>query len=151
MENKPTEIKDIYQLLGKIEGRLEASEKSTNRITLALIGVIAAQIGVKVLGTPILLDIATIIGIVGIFILLGVLIFSFSAIRRKNEKLTSSGVALVIMVTSILITQILVYFRDLGVISASVIYGVRIAQNISIFYFAWRMMSNPTLHCKKEE
>jgi tellurite resistance protein TehA-like permease len=152
-EEKPLsnpEIKDIYKVLGKIDGRLEQMANANGRTTLALIGVIAAQIGVKILGTPILLDIATTIGIVGIFLLLGVIVLGWRIFRDKKQKLTTSGKLLVVMITTILITQVLVYFRDLGTLNPSVIYVFRIVQNTSIGIFAWRMMVEHDILCDRE-
>ena len=134
-EQHQTDIKDVMLCLGEISGKLETLEKSNTRVTLALIGIIAAQIGVKVLGTPILLDIATTIGIFGAVILLGVL-YGIK-IHKEIHKLTKTGKALIAMITCITITQIMVYFRDLGVVPADVIYAIRIFQNITITLFAW--------------
>jgi hypothetical protein len=147
--DKP-DLNNIYRLLGDIKSSVSSLDKTNSRTTLALIGVIAAQIGVKVLGTPILLDIATIIGIVGIFLLLGVIMLGIRRVRHEDEKITGTGIGLIVMISSILLTQVLVYLRDLGILGVDVIYVVRIWQNISIFYFAWKMLSRPEIFCKKE-
>jgi hypothetical protein len=127
--------------LGQIIGKLDTMERANNRTTLALIGVITAQIGVKILGTPILLDIATTLAIVGAVMLGGILVFRFRRIKT-TEKLTPTGISLCIMLGAITATQALVYFRDLGVVGTDVIYVTRIIQNLAILHFGWRMLSN---------
>jgi hypothetical protein len=140
----------IMKTLGNIEGQLEQLSKSNSRTTLALIGVIAAQIGVKVLGTPILLDIATVIGIIGIFILIGALTQGYKLLKR-NCSITRTGVMLAVMMVCIGITQIMVYFRDLGYIDPNIIYATRIVQNVAILGFAWQFMLNHHITKDKPE
>lgn len=139
------DIKSIMLSLGRIEGCMGQLEKAQSRTTLALIGVIAAQIGVKVLGTPPLLDIVTALGIFGAVLIAGVLFFGWRW-YRANIRLTKSGWALAIMMFAITVTQITVYFRDLGVLSANAIYCVRIFQNLTIAVFAWNIFSERHLY-----
>jgi hypothetical protein len=144
MDSKSTDsedIKDVMKCLGEISGKLEGMEKASTRTTFALIGIIAAQIGVKVLGTPILLDIATVLAIVGLFVLLGALLLKIR-IRRGGKDLTVTGKLLVLMILAISATQVAVYFRDLGLMDANIIYCIRIFQNISILVFAWKMITD---------
>ncbi len=143
------DIKDIMTCLGQLTGKLDQMEKSQSRITFALIGVIAAQIGVKVLGTPILLDIATTLAIIGIIILFGALIVGIR-IHKSNSSLSKTGWSLVIMMALIAITQIGVYFRELGYLSVNVIYIVRIIQNIAILAFAWQLIIDGDIHNNKQ-
>lgn len=140
-----SDITEIMQCLGEIKGKLESIERSHNKTIYALIGIIAAQIGVKILGTDILLDIATAIALVSSALIVGALIAGLKVMRKDKMPLTNTGKSLFIMMAFLFLTQILVYFRDLGVINIRVIYIVRIIQNISIFTFAWFLMTNSKL------
>jgi hypothetical protein len=134
-------INDVMKCLGEISGKLDGMEKAQARTTFALIGIIAAQIGVKVLGTPVLLDIATVLAIIGFVLLIGALLLKVR-IRRGGKDLTVTGKLLVLMIVAISATQAAVYFRDLGIIEANIIYCIRIFQNICILVFAWKMITN---------
>jgi hypothetical protein len=143
------DIKDIMACLGEIKGQLaanaEARNKSNTQIILALIGLSAAQIGVKVLGTPILLDIATVLAFVGVALLAGVLLFGLK-VKRVIRTMTRTGIALAVMVFCLTVTQITVYFRDLGMLTPDTIYAIRIVQNISIITFAWMCIGERHLY-----
>ena len=141
------DIKKIYLLLGKLEANLSSLDKSISRVTYALIGVIAAQIGVKVLGSPVLLDIATAIGLIGAVLLAGAIFLGMRVVKQRKS-LSFTGISLVIMMGLVTTTQMLVYGRDLGYIPVDVIYAVRIVQNIGIVNFAWQMMRNTNI-CKE--
>ena len=157
LEKSQHGVEDLYLLLGGIKSSVDDLCKQSSRITLALIGVIAAQIGVKVLGTPPLLDIATTLGIVGIVLLLGALTLGWRVVGVSNKKLTGTGRWLASMMAAILITQVFVYFRDLrtemlisdpesgflkliSFITPNFLYGVRIVQNVIMLSFAWAFM-----------
>ncbi len=142
------DIKDIMTCLGQLTGKLDQMEKSQSRTTFALIGVIAAQIGVKVLGTPILLDIATTLAIVGIIILFGALVVGLR-LRRSNISLSRTGWSLVAMMLLITITQIGVYFQELKYLDVNTIYIMRIVQNIVILVFAWQLITDGDIHKNK--
>jgi hypothetical protein len=144
------EDKDSKLVLGQVLGKLDQMEKSQSRTTLALIGVIAAQIGVKVLGTPILLDIATALAIIGVVILIGAMVFK-ARVVKMGSPLTRTGVMLCIMMVLITITQILVYFRDLGSLNATVIYAARILQNVSILAFGWVLITDGHLYISRKK
>ncbi|MFH1031141.1 MAG: hypothetical protein V1767_01020 [Chloroflexota bacterium] len=140
------DIKDIMNSLGEIKGFLAVQEKANTRITLALVGLIAAQIGVKVLGTPILLDIATALAIIGVVLMVGVLILGWR-LKKAKMLLTKTGYALGIAMTFITLTQIWVYFRDLGfIMTPDVVYFVRILQNLSIIFFVWQLFTDPHIY-----
>ncbi len=142
------EIKDVYLLLGEIMGLINSNR---SKLMLALLGVIAAQIGVKMVGSPILLDIATIFGLVGAMLLAGALIFHVRRNGNKDSKLTRTGFALALMMAFMTITQILVFLRDAGYVNSTVIYVVWIGQNISMGYFGWEMLGNMTLMKPKDK
>lgn len=146
-ENKKpdTNSNSIMQCLGRIEGRLNELSNHSSRQTFALIGVIAAQIGVKVLGTDPLLDVATVVGIVGCFLILGFLVAGIRMIRSKKFKMTQSGVWLLITMLFVFSTQVAVYFRDLGSLDARIIYVIRIFQNASIVMLGWNLMKNANI------
>jgi len=164
LENKEAEniaAKDVMHCLGEITGRLDqmatsdkeyrqAADKTNGRTTIALIGVIAAQIGVKVLGTPVLLDIATALAIIGIVILMGAMIFKMR-IKKFGSPLTKTGKFLLLMMGMITLTQIAVYFRDMGLLSANIIYFIRILQNITILIFAWILITDGHLYITRDK
>jgi hypothetical protein len=135
------DAKTVMHCLGELTGKLEQMEKNQSRVTLALIGVIAAQIGVKVLGTPVLLDIATALAIIGVVLLMGALVFKMR-IRKFGSPLSRTGKFLLLMMGCITLTQIAVYFRDMHYLDANIIYFIRILQNISILVFAWILISD---------
>ena len=159
--NKPVEVgqsdlNDIYSQLGKIQGSIEAVEKQHSRTVLALVGVIAAQIGVKVLGTPFLLDISTSLGIVAVVLLMGILFRGWKIFRSRDRNLTKSGYYFTAMMGMILITQIMVYLEDLLSYPINILYIVRILQNASVLLFGWQFLCDPNLFYyiadrKKEE
>jgi hypothetical protein len=140
----------IMKCLGTIEAKIESTEKQSFKITLALIGVIAAQIGVKVLGTPPLLDIATALAAIGAILLLGTVITGSKLIRLKNRRLSPTGRWLTIMMGTLILTQILVYFRDMGSLSPDVIYIARIMQNFAIIIFGWKVLGKPEIFLNEE-
>jgi hypothetical protein len=150
MERLGSLVTSLEDLKKNISENRQSAEKYGNRTTLALIGIIAAQIGVKVLGTPILLDVATIIGIIGIVILLGAITQGLRLIRRKCT-ITLTGWAMVAMMSCVAIVQVMVYFRDLGILSADVIYIMRIIQNLAILGFAWRFMIDHNITADKPD
>ncbi len=139
------DIKDIMTSLGHLTGKLDQMEKAQSRTTFALIGVIAAQIGVKVLGTPLLLDIATTLAIIGITILIGALVIGVR-VHKSDIPLSRTGWTLVAMMLLITITQISVYFRELGYCPPDVIYIIRIFQNTSILAFAWQLITERNIY-----
>lgn len=145
------DVHNIFLLLGKIERSLAGLEKQSTRITLALIGVVAAQIGIKVLGTPPLLDIATAISIIGAVLMFGAVFMGLKFTRIARQKFSLTGIALIVMMGLIFAVQTMVYFRDLGVFSPNVIYAVRIPQNLAILFFAWRFMVNRNLCVEETE
>jgi hypothetical protein len=135
---------DIDFKLGQIVAKLDNLEKANTRTVLALIGVITAQIGVKILGTPILLDIATAIGIIGAVLMAGILLLRVRMIK-DGVRLTSTGISLAVMLAMITITQVGVYFRDMGILQSNCIYIIRIVQNLTIVAFAWMMLVNTAI------
>src|SRR3990167_7214005 len=139
-------ISDIYQCLGSIEGKLDSGLMKTN---YALIGLIAAMIGIKVLGTDPLLDIATFIQIFAGALSVAVVVL---ALRNKSNgsKLTAAGWWLLIFVLLLIINTGLVYFRDLGYLSPRYIYVNRIALGISMAMFAWKMLGDHRLIKKRD-
>lgn len=68
---------DIAERIGRIEAKLDILHKDSFKITLALIGIIAANIGVKVVGSPPLLDVLTYITCFGSIVVLGVLVLNW--------------------------------------------------------------------------
>lgn len=136
------DTREVAKSLGYIIGKLDSMERAQTRTTFALVGVIAAQVGVKVLGTPILLDIATALALFGTALLLGCLLAGIRLIKKQGQKVTKTGRWLTAVVFCIIITQVSVYFRDLGYLNANIIYGIRIVQNIVIILFAWNLMQN---------
>jgi hypothetical protein len=151
-EKSNSDIILVAEKLGVICTKLELLEKTTqesrqttatnnNRVVIALIGVITAQIGVKILGTPILLDIATALAILGAVLLAGALVLKYR-IHRAGKALTLTGKFFVIMLGMLFITQVAVYFRDMQILDAQIIYFIRILQNISILIFAWKIITN---------
>jgi hypothetical protein len=140
------DIKDIMVCLGEIKGTLQAQEKANTRTTLALIGLIAAQIGVKILGTPILLDIATALSFVGITLMIGVLWIGWR-LRKARMKLTKTGYTLSVMMVLITLVQISVYFRELGfIITPDIVYALRIFQNAAIIAFVWQLFMDAHIY-----
>ncbi len=128
------------QCLGMILSSVQSIEVQNSRTVWALIGVIAAQIGVKVLGTDPLLDIATTLAILGSFLLLGCLVAGLRLHHKR--KVTRTGLWLIFVVVCIMSVQIAVYFRDLGFLNPRIIYCIRIVQNLVIVLFAWNLMRN---------
>lgn len=145
------DISNVMQCLGRIEGRLNELSTHSSRQTFALIGVIAAQIGVKVLGTDPMLDIATALSLIGAVLLIGCLAFAFRRIKYNHQKLTTTGWWLTVFVILATITQIGVYFRDLGFVNAQIIYAIRIVQNFTIIGFAWALMGQGRLWQQNEK
>ncbi len=139
------------QCLGMILAKVESLENNSSKTTYLLIGIIAAQIGVKVLGTDPLLDIATALAFIGGFLLLGTLMFAWKRIRVDHKKLSKTGWWLSAFVLFALATQIMVYFRDLGILEPRVIYTVRIVQNLTIIGFAWTLMGQGRLWLSKDK
>jgi len=140
----------IMLSLGKIEAILASLDRNNGRITLALIGIIAASIGVKMLGTPILLDIATMLAVIGAVLIARVLFTGFK-VYRVNRNLTRSGWALGNLLFWITATQIAVYFRDIMLLSADIIYVIRIFQNISLVVFGWCVYSERHLYKNRDK
>ncbi len=141
-QRKDYSVNDIMLCLGKIEGRLTEMASHGSRQTYALIGVIAAQIGVKVLGTDPFLDIATFLALLGAVLLLGCLVAGVRLIKNGRNRVTRTGLWLTILVCCIILVQMGVYFRDLGIITPRVIYILRIVQNGVTIMFAWNLMHN---------
>jgi hypothetical protein len=143
----------ILLCLGEIKGSVTQIAGHQARQTYALIGVIAAMVGVKVLGTDPFLDIATYLGIFGCIMLLGFLIMGIRILNRVNDarSLTSTGLWFVIAIFLIMMTQIGAYIRDLGFLEPRHIYVVRIALNLSLVIFAWKLMHHAEIFRAKKE
>ena len=153
------DMKAIMQCLGEIKATVEGLKTAINRVVLALIGLIAGQIGVKVLGTPFWLDVATFLAILGAVLLFGALLLGFK-VHRASHRLTKTGKSLVVMMAFIILTQVAVYFRDLGYLGVDVIYVIRSFQNVTIIFFAWFIFTErnlfkgaekPPENCQREE
>jgi hypothetical protein len=150
MADEKDDRSETMKCLGQIMGKIDAIEKSNSRTIYALIGVIAAQIGVKVLGTDPLLDIATALALFGCALLLGFLITGIRLIKNGKRRMTGTGKWLAILVVSIISTQICVYFRDLGCLEPRIIYAVRIMQNLVMIIFAWKLMNNADIFISRD-
>lgn len=142
---------EIMKCLGTIIGRLDSMDRNQSRVTYALIGIIAAQIGVKVLGTDPLLDIATVLALFGCVMILGCLITGIRVIRNGRRKMTRSGLWLAIVVGFIIIVQMAVYLRELGILSVRAIYIIRIFQNFAIVMLAWNLMRSAEIFSKPKD
>jgi hypothetical protein len=149
--NEKDDRSEILKCLGMILGKIDSIEKSNSRTVYALIGVIAAQIGVKVLGTDPFLDIATALAFFGCALLLGFLITGIRLIKNGKRHMTGTGLWLATLVVSIILTQACVYFRDLGCLEPRVIYVVRIVQNLVMIVFAWKLMNNADIFHEKSK
>jgi uncharacterized membrane protein HdeD (DUF308 family) len=138
------DLNDIMLILGEIRGGLNTasaeSAKRSDRQSLALIGVILAMVGVKVLGTDPLLDIATTLAIIGTVLLFGSLVAGVQFIRTGKRRVTMTGRWLTVVVGCLIITQIAVYFRDLGILDARIVYLIRSVQNLCILMFGWKLI-----------
>lgn len=141
-------LQTISERLGSILAKVESMEKQQFRITLTLIGVIAAQIGVKILGTDPLLDIATALALIGITLLVGGV---WLGIRMHNAgtHLTKSGWWLMAFMLIVGITQATLYCRDLGLMGARWVYMVRILQNLAMIGMAWSLIMETRITQKK--
>lgn len=142
---------EIMKCLGMLLGKVDSMERSQGRVTYALIGVIAAQIGVKVLGSDPLLDIATALGLFGCVLLLGCLISGLRIIMNGKRQVTKTGFWLTIMIGFIAVTQIAVYLRDISILDAKIIYIIRIIQNLSVVIFAWYLMHHAEIFMKSKK
>lgn len=155
MEKKDSSLNDIMLCLGRIEGSLNTynaqNSRQNERTTFALIGLIAAMIGVKYLGTPILLEIATVIAFISSALTVGVLILGWR-LHKAHVSLTLTGMFLFVMLVIITITQIAVYFRDMGLpfITPDVVYTIRIFQNAAILSFVWSLFTEQQLFAPKK-
>ncbi len=142
------EFAKVMLLLGEMKGKLESMEKHQNRDFFALLGIIAAQIGVKVLGSDPLLDAATALALLGCALIIGALTVGLRMMKTGDRVITTTGKWFTVVIFFILIMQFLVYFGDLGMLPPRFIYVVRIVQNISILVFAWNLMREFRLFIK---
>ncbi len=140
--------KQIMNCLGKIEAKLESLDKSQSRVTYALLGIIAAQIGVKILGTDPLLDVVTALALFGATLLFGCLIAGIRIVTNGKRPLTKTGLWFTIVVAFLVGTQMAVYFRDLGLLNLRIVYCLRIVQNLAIIMFGWHLLHSSRLFTK---
>ena len=143
---KDVTISDIYQCLGSIEGKLDSGLMKTN---YALIGLLAAMIGVKILGTDIFLDIATFMQLFAGALSVAVVVLALRN-NKNGSKLTPAGWWLLVFVFFTIINTGLVYFRDLGYVNPRYIYINRICLGISLAMFAWKMLGDHRLIKKRD-
>ncbi len=115
-----------------------------NKQFFAILGLLAAMIGVKVLGTDPLLDIATYINITAAVLLIGILGYIIHR-NHTTYKITRTGWWTIAFLSIYTIITTLVYFRDLGIFPGRLIYVVRIFQGIALFGLAWSLTSIPKL------
>jgi len=146
---KNIDINDVYLCLGSILAKVESLNSSMMKMNYALIGLIAAMIGIKVLGTDPLLDIATTIQIIASFLSIGVVILVFKK-NKNGTYITSTGWWFLIFIILIVVNTGLVYFSDIMILDPRVVYVNRILFSIALGIFAWKMISNPSLTKKKE-
>ena len=137
-------INDVMSCLGRIEGKLDTIASQSGRTIYALIGLIGAMIGVKYLGTPILLEIATILAFMSIALTTGIMVLGWR-LRKAHAKMTRTGYCLMIMLVSMATVQFAVYVRDMGWLSADAIYAIRIVQNVAWFSFLWTLFTDQQL------
>ncbi len=145
------EQSEIMKCLGMIMGKVDSMEKAQSRVTYALIGVIAAQIGVKIIGSDPLLDIATALAFLGCVLILGCMITGLQLVKAKRRELTSTGLWLLIVMGFIILTQIAVYFRELGLLSTKAVYIIRIFQNGAIIMLGWNILHSVLLFKPKKD
>ena len=138
------------QCLGLILASVQSIETQNSRVVWALLGIIAAQIGVKILGSDPLLDIATAFGLIGCVLVIGAIRVAVQWQRRSAWQLTTTGFWLTVMMGFIMVTQLAVYLRDIDILEPRVIYIIRIAQNISITTFAWCLMKEGQIWRRKK-
>lgn len=142
-------VKDTYTFMGSLNAKMDNLAGNTNKLLFALIGVIAAMIGVKVIGSDPLLDIATAVGLISTFLVIGVIFTAVKFTRNGKFALTTTGKWLLVFLAFSAGLQVAVYIRDLGHISPQIIYIVRIFMFTALGVFAWCLMGDTRLVKKK--
>ncbi len=135
------DIKKVFEKLGGLEAKLDAISKTQDKMFYGLLGVIAAQIGVKMLSTDPFLYIATALAALGLAFTAGVVIGAIRNVRHfKNLRLTTTGLLCLIFLIGVALVQIGVFMRDVGgnFVSPRVVYILRIAMNTAwVLFILW--------------
>ncbi len=150
-EDAKATLQRVCEALGRIEARQDALCKSQDKMFYGLLGVIAALIGVKMLGTDPFLYVATALAAVGVFLGLGLI---NTAMRVGGDsRLSKAGWALVIFLACAILVQVGVFLRDLNMagVTPRVIYIGRSAMNGALIYFIWRLWQEPKLFKNKRK
>jgi hypothetical protein len=113
------------------------------------IGIIGSIFGVKVVGSPFWLDAATIVQCLAWFIGIGV-IFGILRKNGKDRRLTSTGWWFIIFLGSLEVVSACAFMRDTLGLDANIVWMIRTASGLILFYFMWNFYKVQTFFKKVE-
>lgn len=143
------DVTDVYQILGRIESKQHAMCQSQDKMFYGLLGIIAAQIGVKILGTDPLLYVVISISALALALASGIIVNTF----RRRGPVGRIGWTLIAFLVSTSLLEIVAFLRDahIGTISAQEIYILRIIAGVFLLLLIWFMWDNPHIFLRKAE